>query len=77
MSPVFLVLTALLHCDADMMLGRLARQVVEQHFTDCRCLAVVTEDTSDIVDHIAPLELPFYHVQLSLRELMTSQRLSK
>ena len=63
--------------DLNGILGALSHQVMEEYFADCRCLGIITEDSSNFIDSILPLSLPFYHIQLSVTDLINSVPLSK
>jgi hypothetical protein len=59
----------------DRELGKMSRQIALKYFRSANCLAVVTEGDSCIVDHMQPLNMATFHVQL-LRDVMTSERLT-
>jgi hypothetical protein len=59
----------------DRALGRMSRQIALRYFRSAKCLAVVTEGDSCIMDHLQPLNMATFHVQL-LRDVMTSERLT-
>jgi hypothetical protein len=59
----------------DRTLGRMSRQIALLYFRSAKCLAVVTEGNSSIMDHIQPLNIATFHVQLP-RGGMTSERIT-
>lgn len=59
----------------DDALGRMTREIALKYFSRAKCLAVMTEDGSSIVDHIQMLDTPTFHVQLP-HHVFESKRLT-
>jgi hypothetical protein len=71
---VFATTNGLSH-DATKALGRMSRQIALKYFASAKCLAVVTEEDSSIMDYVKALDIPNFHVQLP-RTVMESKRLT-
>jgi hypothetical protein len=50
--------------DVTEALGRMTRHVALQYFANARCLAVVTEENSSIMNYVKTLDIPSFNVQL-------------
>ena len=65
--------------DLTEVLGTLARQIVLKYLMDLPkrnlCLGIVTEDTTELLDYLLPLDIPTHVILLSRDELLHSKRL--
>ena len=56
--------------DLTELLGSLARDIVLKYFMDLprsnnnECLGIITEDSSEILDYLLPLNITTYHIHL-------------
>jgi hypothetical protein len=57
-------------------LARMSHEIAINHFSNTKCIALVTEDNSDIVDLLSPLEVPVLHTRIPAKVLLKSPPLS-
>lgn len=56
-------------------IGRLSREVTLRYFRDSQCLGILTEDNDDILNYMHPLDIPTFHVQMSVSFMKSAARL--
>lgn len=56
-------------------LAAMVHKVISVHFTMSKCVALITEDNTKLMDDIHPLQIPVLHVNLTLSFIKNSERL--
>jgi hypothetical protein len=75
MAIIIFATTDGLPYDAAELLGSMSRQIALRYFASAKCLAVVTEDDSSIMDYVKALDIPNFQVHLT-RTVLESKRLT-
>ena len=67
--------------DLTQLLGILAKEIVVRYFMNLQpnnlCVGILTEESSELLDYLLPLDIATVHVNLSHTELIYSKRLGK
>jgi hypothetical protein len=56
-------------------LARMSHEVASRYFLKSKCLVLLTDDNSDIVDHVHPLDIPVLHVHVPFATMKDSKAL--
>lgn len=59
--------------DVTKELAGMSREIASRHFSNSKCLALLTDDNNDIMDYIHPQDIPIFHVHLPFAEMKDSK----